>query len=738
LSYLVIFCFSIDPNFQTQQKNHSMLLVRVLLSLCLATSAVVVVVVAAETTCGNGTFLSISGPEPECLCLADLPDHPNEIRIGGIFDTTTYDWGPALFQATVQLINERKIDALASPEQSLVYSLANAKCDETQAARAYWTIRTENNNKPPHGLIGARCSGASITLARLSGLEGVPQLSAASNVATLSDTDQFPFFSRLVAPNNEAGEVGALIAMLRAFDWEQITILATDTQFAQGFATEFKKLWNGPHDDGWFGKVYSDSIRVQPDGLIDQNSVQQVLEGIPVNDPSVNSRIILLVAHVEHAFAILEKAERSNFQPDTIWVGTSSWIGRSDPNTTFSWLSDRPGYLGVSLLRNRDAAYQSFMNDFNTILRANGQELWDELPPFAAEHVDGIVAMTKALAIAPDRRDGSAIVQSLRQLDFDGVSGRVQFTEQGDRQNPIFSIFNVQSAAVENDIVWTEVGIARAAIGAAEFTGDVCFALGKCGDFSVAPPDTYPEIDDPLPWWLIALLVFFALALLYVSYRYKRSKDKKRAMKEELETFRKSVVGMRTAGSNYIPTFTQVSSSDGTEDIEQPILPAPHLPAPQPTAALWCWQEHPSYMDRHSPSEVHGDPNFCWIKYDRTSTDVLESVFQLKEPSCSPLAGYEVHFATMLQTNLKTGFDRNVIRVPQYDDNKVESSNIEIDYSSAQVGMLLPDKLKGEPQMVLVDGDVVQISTQREDGWSFGTKVCIRCGLNMYKSSCHE
>ena len=31
--------------------------------------------------------------------------------------------------------------------------------------------------------------------------------------------------------------------------------------------------------------------------------------------------------------------------------------------------------------------------------------------------------------------------------------------------------------------------------------------------------------------------------------------------------------------------------------------------------------------------------------------------------------------------------------------------------------------LLGEPQVVLVTGDVIQISTQREDGWAFGSKV---------------
>lgn len=90
------------------------------------------------------------------------------------------------------------------------YQLENSRCDETQAVRSYWNIRTNHLRKqgkrPMHGIIGARCSGPSMSLARVSSLEEVPQLSPASNAARLSNKLEFPFFSRLMAPNNQNGE----------------------------------------------------------------------------------------------------------------------------------------------------------------------------------------------------------------------------------------------------------------------------------------------------------------------------------------------------------------------------------------------------------------------------------------------------------------------------------------------------------------------------------------------------
>ena len=159
-------------------------------------------------TCGANTVLDDS--TQQCVCSSEQPRDPNKIYIAAIFDTTTYDWGPDLVNVTVDLINQGWWGALSGPSEFLRYELANAKCDATTAVRAYWELRTQNGNKPMDGILACRCSGASISVARTSGLEGVPQISAASNDASLSNNEEFPFFSRVISPNNEKGTVRLL------------------------------------------------------------------------------------------------------------------------------------------------------------------------------------------------------------------------------------------------------------------------------------------------------------------------------------------------------------------------------------------------------------------------------------------------------------------------------------------------------------------------------------------------
>ena len=47
----------------------------------------------------------------------------------------------------------------------------------------------------------------------------------------------------------------------------------------------------------------------------------------------------------------------------------------------------------------------------------------------------------------------------------------------------------------------------------------------------------------------------------------------------------------------------------------------------------------------------------------------------------------------------------------------------EVDLNEVNMVSAIPEEVASEPQMVLVKGDVIQISSQRQDGWAFGTKV---------------
>ena len=250
---------------------------------------------------------------------------PSTIYLAGLMDLGSYPWASDIMECTVQQINndyfsvfDRSSISSSTTKQTVQVLVKDSQCSENKAVQGYWDIRQDVlGGRPPDGIVGARCSGASVTVARISGLEGVPQVSPASNSATLSNADEFPYFSRLVAPNDERGEVGALITLLRSFGWDRIMILATDTQYAKDLVEEFRKNWVGEQFDGstgegqrqrsWTGSIaYSDTIRTLPDtGLVDEDSVNQVLDGIPTDDPRQTARVILLAAHNQHAYDIL-------------------------------------------------------------------------------------------------------------------------------------------------------------------------------------------------------------------------------------------------------------------------------------------------------------------------------------------------------------------------------------------------------------------------------------------------
>ena len=495
-----------------------------------------------------------------------------------------------------------------------------------------------------------------------------------------------------------------------------MTTLATDLPYAQDLATEFRKVWTTTEWEGWQGEIsYSETVRTTSQGDIDLEDVRRALKNIPTDDPGQNSRIIFLAAHTQHAYPILELAHAEGFQPDTIWV----WGGREDTSEPidFSWLPPVPGFFGVGPLQNSDEEYTTFLTALQQYQTSQGKVPLKQLPTFAAETVDSIRVLTKALAIAPDRRDGDAIVRSLRAQEFSGVSGSVKFTDIGDRQNPRFSIYNVQSNVLdEGTIRWTEIGETATDFGTTTLFDGIsgaCFAQAGCG-LSSAPSDRYPEDPTRLPGGIIAMLVILSLGLVILGLKYWRSHRSKQHYKKELEVLRDSVVGMRAAEYTYIPKI----KNDPEEGLPEASIPVA-VAVPR-----WMWEETSGYMDQHDDDEIFGDPKDCWVLYPPSSTDLLERAYQ-KGKSKVTLGDYVVDLRKMIQTKPSTGFTRPVQRVmeTQTPFPTLAPQLPDIDMSAVKVSNNLPPDLEDEPQMVLVAGDLVQISQQREDGWAFGTKV---------------
>jgi hypothetical protein len=493
---------------------------------------------------------------------------------------------------------------------------------------------------------------------------------------------------------------------MKLFGWDRVTIINTDTPYAKDLATSFQGIWQGEI-------AYLATVKLEMDGSVDESSLRKVLEGAPLDDPINNSKVVLLLAHDQHAYPILETA--MNFFPDeTFWVGPQAWAGRSPTST--NWMPRVPGYLGVVPFRNRDSVYQQFLelggNRLSPILDSDGN-----LPDYAAEYtVDSIVAMAIALAYTPfnERNNGQRVAEELRRNDFRGVTGHVRFTINGDRRDPEFTILNYQK--ISGRYTWVDVGTARIGGGFSEFGPDgiqgVCFAGVGCG-LDSAPNDSPPVPPDRTATWVSVAIVLLCSVFLLTFWLYRRKKIQASrktkailaAKEAELNDFRNSVVDMCTAEQQYVPKLDGGSSNG----IHQP-----------PTRVRWCWKETTSQMGKWSDEMIQGKRSNCWIKYDDSASEILELAYQEQGHvgQCVPMAGYTVDFGKMVQTKDETKYEREVKRLrPSSKKRALDLSN------KTQAGQERPDEIAKEPQMILVPGDIIQISKKRKDGWSYGSKL---------------
>jgi ABC-type branched-subunit amino acid transport system substrate-binding protein len=469
----------------------------------------------------------------------------NVIRLAAHFDTGNHPWAPEMFDFIVGLLNNRTDgwfddifdtddgdDTYTNDNLRIEYDWADTYCDGTHAARAYWSIRSQHGGIPPMGIVGARCTDDSIAIATLAGLEGVPQISPSSTGAELSNKVEYPFFHRMVPPDDEQGQVGAIIAMLKFFQWDRVGIISTDTTYAQGLATQFKKNFRGEI-------AYSNTITLQENNSLDEESLVKVLKEVPTDNPRQNSRIILLFAHEQHAYPILKSAKETSFLPkDTIWVGAEAWTGRL-PRDDFTLDNFHEGYLGVTPYRNRDPVAQDFLERLQAKQRADRQPVSSELPGYPTEQlVDSVVAMTMALARVPpeSRRNGTLVSSKLRALQFNGVNGPVALTPKGDRANPQFTILNAQvdTKAGNGALKWVEVGSTGVYPGSTELGAKgipgLCFPVVGCG-LDRVPSYQYSIPFDPffILVTVVPITVLFLLVLTAMIKFFTQSKNKLKA-----------------------------------------------------------------------------------------------------------------------------------------------------------------------------------------------------------------
>ena len=241
-----------------------------------------------------------------------------------------------------------------------------------------------------------------------------------------------------------------MVEMMVSFGWRHVSMIQTDASYANTLAFELKKAW-GTNDDRSIGYTHTIKTASSVGGVLDVGLLQAALDGVPFDDPSVNSRVIVLVAHAHHAFQLLEECASSTYAgvfSDVIFVHslppndyTPTGFGPDKP----AWMPSIPGYLGIVPLASSSDTHRLYKGKFNQWEQSQGLISSDRLPAYAAETVDAVVSLAKALDPLPheQRANGSAVLQNLRHLSFEGVSGDVSFNDHGDRADPRYTVVNL-------------------------------------------------------------------------------------------------------------------------------------------------------------------------------------------------------------------------------------------------------------------------------------------------------
>jgi len=488
----------------------------------------------------------------------DGSNSSNVINIAVIMDTNNFVWVPDLTEAVFALLNDNSNgwhDDLFPNGETLRYTLVPTGCDATAAMRGYWDVRSDWNANI-HAILGCRCSSASMAVANIAGLEGVPQLSPVSTSAQLSDTERFPYFSRLAAPDDARGQVGALVAMLQDYGWKHLNMIRTNTDYSAGLANEFRSIWESAEVGGTIGHEGTpiDLVTRADTGgkTVNATAACEVLKSIPPKSSDSNSRLLLIFAHTEHAYEILKVAFASNsgkagacsapgIFPELVYICPEM---RGFPNDV-SWIPDVPGVLSIVPYQNDDEVFQTFLKLLNRYRRTQQGflEEWQGLPDYGAYYmVDTIVAIAMTLStLTPDeRKDGQLVTSTIRAMTMDGVSGQIEFTEEGDRRDPQYIIYNLKNSpfypyATE----WSNIGqiqVNSAGLGESKVTREAaCFPEVPCGEV-IADSFPVPSTKEPnkaLIWSLVALGIV-GLLLVAVTAKYWRSRKAKQELKNKV------------------------------------------------------------------------------------------------------------------------------------------------------------------------------------------------------------
>uniref|UniRef100_A0A4W4HA59 G-protein coupled receptors family 3 profile domain-containing protein n=1 Tax=Electrophorus electricus TaxID=8005 RepID=A0A4W4HA59_ELEEL len=160
-------------------------------------------------------------------------------------------------------------------------------------------------------IVGDSASTTSISLARMLGLFGIPQVSHYATCACLSDKSQFPTFFRTVPSDQH--QAAALARMVKYFGWTWIGAVRSDTDYGNYGMAAFLKA---AQEEGICVEYSEAYYRTQP-----RSKLERVANVIRRS----TARVVVAFVNIGDMRFILEELAQKP-SPPLQWIGSETWI----------------------------------------------------------------------------------------------------------------------------------------------------------------------------------------------------------------------------------------------------------------------------------------------------------------------------------------------------------------------------------------------------------------------------
>ncbi|KAL7870357.1 hypothetical protein SRHO_G00078540 [Serrasalmus rhombeus] len=195
-------------------------------------------------------------------------------------------------------------------------------------------------------VIGESGSTPSISMARMLGLFGIPQVSHYATCACLSDKRQYPAFLRTIPSDHH--QAAALARMVKHFGWTWIGAVRSDSDYGNNGMASFLKA---AQEEGICVEYSESYYRTQP-----RSKLERVANVIRRSTARV---IVAFLASGDMRF-LLEELRRQP-PPPLQWIGSETWI--TDPE--FLRFNMCAGAIGFGVPRSVIPGLREFLLDLS-------------------------------------------------------------------------------------------------------------------------------------------------------------------------------------------------------------------------------------------------------------------------------------------------------------------------------------------------------------------------------------